>query len=188
MIAWMAARSDGNNYGSLIEYNFPKQTLVYGPSQIEARIDQEPKISEQITLWSQSGSKVIRGNLITLPINGSLLYVEPIYLRAETEALPQLEKVVVVYDKSVVMADTFDGALQQIFGTQSAQQEQEAGSVLTSAPSKPFVQLAQEALNTHTEAESAARNGDWAKFGQLQEKLKTTLQKLTQQKSDVNQQ
>jgi len=81
MVAWMAARSDGEKYGQLLVYNFPKDKLVYGPTQIESRIDQDTDISQLLTLWSQRGSRVIRGNLLVIPINNSLLYVEPIYLQ-----------------------------------------------------------------------------------------------------------
>ena len=98
MIAWMAARSDGENYGKLRLYEFPKQELVYGPFQIEARIDQDPEISQQLTLWSQRGSQVIRGDILVIPIDGSLLYVEPVYLRAEKGELPELTRVIVAYD------------------------------------------------------------------------------------------
>lgn len=180
MIAWMAARSDGDNYGSLIQYSFPKQSLVFGPRQIEARIDQDPKISQQLTLWSQSGSKVIRGNLIILPLEEALLYVEPIYLRAEQAELPELKRVVVAYDKSIVMAKTFEEAITEIFGQK--QSTIPASSSIENPIIKPksFKNLAQEALQTHNQAEKAAREGNWAKFGQLQQKLKSTLQNLTQ--------
>jgi uncharacterized membrane protein (UPF0182 family) len=116
MIAWMAARSDGSHYGNLLLYEFPKQELVYGPSQIEARVDQTPEISQQLTLWSQQGSRVIRGHLLVIPIQQALLYVEPIYLRAEQGELPELRRVVVAYGDQVVMEPTLDQALTTIFG------------------------------------------------------------------------
>jgi uncharacterized membrane protein (UPF0182 family) len=100
MIAWMAGISDGDHYGQLLLYEFPKQELVFGPSQIEARINQTPEISEQFALWSQQGSGVIRGNLLVVPIEQSLLYVQPIYLRAEQGELPELRRVIVVYGDS----------------------------------------------------------------------------------------
>jgi uncharacterized protein len=181
MIAWMAARSDGENYGSLIQYNFPKQSLVFGPRQIEARIDQDPKISEQLTLWSQSGSKVIRGNLIILPLENALLYVEPIYLRAEQAELPELKRVILAYDKSVVMANTFEDAVEKIFGKKQITNLSETeASQPKSTSNSSLKEQAKAALETHFEAEKAAREGNWAKFGQLQQKLKSILQSLSQ--------
>jgi len=103
MIAWLCARCDGENYGHLLVFRFPKQELVYGPMQIEARINQDPYISEQLTLWQQEGSRVIRGNLLVIPIKNSLLYVEPLYLTAERSALPELKRVIVAYGQKVVM-------------------------------------------------------------------------------------
>ncbi|MBE9032265.1 UPF0182 family protein [filamentous cyanobacterium LEGE 11480] len=116
MVAWIAARSNGNGAGKLLLYEFPKQSLVYGPRQIESRIDQSPNISQQFTLWSQAGSRVIRGDLLVIPIDESLLYIEPIYLRAEQSELPQLKRVIVAYDRSVVMEDSLDKALAAVFG------------------------------------------------------------------------
>ena len=181
MIAWMAARSDGDSYGSLIQYSFPKQSLVFGPRQIEARIDQDPKISQQLTLWSQSGSKVIRGNLIILPLEDALLYVEPIYLRADQAELPELKRVVVAYDKSVVMAKTFEDALVEIFGKKQAESPSSPpSSTEPNIQTRSLKDLAQDALQAHEQAESAARKGDWATFGRLQQKLKLILQNLNQ--------
>lgn len=115
MVAWIAARSNGPAAGKLLSYEFPKQSLVYGPRQIESRIDQSPNISQQFTLWSQAGSRVIRGDLLVIPIEDSLLYVEPIYLRAEQSELPQLKRVIVAYDRSVVMEESLDQALDKVF-------------------------------------------------------------------------
>ncbi|MDW7651890.1 MAG: UPF0182 family protein, partial [Bacillota bacterium] len=106
MVAWLAARADGDKYGQLRVYLFPKGELLYGPSQVEARIDQDSRISEQLSLWDQRGSNVIRGNLLVLPVNGSVLYVEPIYLRAESGQLPELARVIVAYGENVVMERT----------------------------------------------------------------------------------
>ncbi len=115
LVAWLAARSDGQNYGKLLLYQFPKQELVFGPGQIEARINQQPQISEQFSLWDQQGSRVIKGNLLVIPIEQSLLYVEPIYLEAEKNSLPTLIRVVVAYKDSIVMAPTLDQAIETIF-------------------------------------------------------------------------
>lgn len=115
LVGWLAARSDGYNYGKLLLYQFPKQELVYGPEQIEARINQDPVISQQITLWNRAGSRVIQGNLLVIPIENSLLYVEPIYLEAEQNSLPTLVRVVVAYENRIVMAETLDQAIRSIF-------------------------------------------------------------------------
>jgi uncharacterized membrane protein (UPF0182 family) len=115
LIAWLAARSDGDNYGKQLLYVFPKQQLVFGIEQIEARINQDPVISQQITLWNRQGSRVLQGNLLVIPIEQSLLYVEPLYLEAEQNSLPTLVGVVVAYENRIVMADTLEKALNAIF-------------------------------------------------------------------------
>ena len=115
LIAWLAARSDGQESGKLLLYNFPKQQLVYGTEQIEALINQDPVISQQISLWNRQGSKAIQGNLLVIPIERSLLYVEPLYLEAEKNSLPTLVRVIVTYNNRIVMAETLDQALSAIF-------------------------------------------------------------------------
>lgn len=115
LIAWLAGRSDGENYGRLLLYQFPKQRLVYGPQQIEARINQDPVISQQISLWNRQGSRAIQGNLLVIPIEQSLLYVEPLYLEAEENSLPTLARVIVAYENRIAMAETLDQALRAIF-------------------------------------------------------------------------
>ncbi|MDJ0590963.1 MAG: UPF0182 family protein [Pleurocapsa sp. MO_226.B13] len=173
MIAWMAARSDGENYGNLLLYEFPKQKLIYGPFQIEARIDQNPEISQQLTLWSQKGSRVIRGDLLVIPIDGSLLYVEPVYLRAEQGELPELRRVIVAYEKEVVMRPTLEEALNALF-------ENEA-SIQTPQPSTPIDandNLIQQAAEALERAETAQREGNWAEYGRYQQQLKEIIQQL----------
>lgn len=117
LIAWLAARSDGSEYGKLLLYQFPKQQLVYGTEQIEALINQDPVISQQISLWNRQGSRAIQGNLLVIPIEKSLLYVEPLYLEAEQNSLPTLVRVVVAYENRIVMAETLEQALKAIFQT-----------------------------------------------------------------------
>ena len=117
MISWLAARSDGPLYGQLVLFKFPKDRLVYGPAQIDARIDQDPQISSQLTLWNQQGSRVIRGHLLVIPIGSSTLYVEPIYLQAETSRMPELKRVVVATGNRVVMEATLDEGLKRLFST-----------------------------------------------------------------------
>ncbi len=115
LIAWIAGRADDDDYGKLLLYEFPKQRLVYGPEQIEALINQDPLISEQISLWNRLGSKAIQGNLLVIPIEQSLLYVEPLYLEADRNSLPTLVRVIVAYENRIVMAETLDLALKALF-------------------------------------------------------------------------
>ena len=115
MIAWLAARCDPPEYGKLIVYEFPKEKLVYGPFQIEALINQNTEISQQISLWNQMGSRVIRGNLLVVPIGNSILYVSPLYLRAQSGQLPELKRVIAAYGDRVVMEETLPAALAALF-------------------------------------------------------------------------
>ena len=124
MITWLAARSDGENYGKLIAYKYPKDSLVYGPMQIESRINQDPQISRELSLWNQQGSRVLRGNLLVIPIGFSNLYVEPIYLQSEQSKLPELKRVVLSTGVStggaLVMEATVAQALEALFRVQTA--------------------------------------------------------------------
>ncbi|MBF2020371.1 MAG: UPF0182 family protein [Hydrococcus sp. C42_A2020_068] len=172
-IAWMAARSNGKDYGKLLLYEFPKQKLVYGPRQIEARIDQEPQISQQFSLWNQAGSRVIRGDLLVIPIEQSLLYVEPVYLRAEQGELPQLKRAIVVYDQAVVMEDSLSKSLAAIFG----RVESETG--LPALRNEGSSRLAQSALETYQNAQEALKRGNWAEYGRYQEQLQEILEQLS---------
>src|SRR5437763_1809567 len=116
MIGWMAGRCDGENYGKLLIYNFPKSRLTDGPLQIEARIDQNAQLSSQFTLWNQQGSHVLRGHLLVIPIGKSLLYVEPIYLKAERSPMPELRLVVLATQDRLAYGNNFDEALNNLFG------------------------------------------------------------------------
>ena len=178
-IAWMAARSNGEDYGKLLLYNFPKQKLVYGPRQIEARIDQTPEISQQFTLWSQAGSKVIRGNLLIIPIEQSLLYVEPVYLRAEQGELPELKRVIVAYDKEVVMEQNLEQALAAIFGEQQGEQKQVMQEVPSPLTNEDLISI-QSAWQIYQQAQSALRQGNWNEYGRYQQELGELLQQLNQ--------
>ncbi|MGF1567661.1 MAG: UPF0182 family protein [Nodosilinea sp.] len=182
MIAWMAGGSDGDNYGKLLLYEFPKQELVFGPSQIVARINQTPEISEQLTLWSQQGSRVIRGTLLVIPIEQSLLYVEPIYLRAEQGELPELRRVIVSYDNQVVMRETLEACLEAIFGEAAnvPVAEPSAGAV-TAPAAADLAGLINSALETYQTGQQALQQGDWRRYGEAQQQLETILQQLNQQ-------
>ena len=131
MIAWLAARCDPPHYGELIVYEFPKDKLVFGPFQIDARINQNTAISQQLSLWNQHGSRVIRGNLHVIPIEDAILYVSPLYLRAEKGQIPELKRVIAAYGDQVVMEETLPGALAALFkpGGQTA-------SMPSSSPSR----------------------------------------------------
>jgi hypothetical protein len=115
MVAWLAARCDPPQYGELVEYEFPKERLVFGPQQIEARIDQDTTISQELSLWNQMGSKVIRGNLLVIPVEDSLVYVERLYLRSEQGQIPELKRVIVAYNDRLAMAPTLEAALAAVF-------------------------------------------------------------------------
>ena len=116
LAAWLVARSDGEHYGKLRVFEFPKQKLVFGPRQVIARISQDQEISPQITLWNQQGSQVIWGTLMVIPIEESLIYVRPLYLRSAGGRIPELTRVIVAYQNQIVMEETLDEALEQLFG------------------------------------------------------------------------
>lgn len=201
MVGWMAARNDPENYGELVVYQLPRQELVFGPSQIESRIDQDPDISQQFSLWNQSGSSVIRGNLLAIPLNNSFLYVEPIYLQATASALPELRRVIVASDTRIAMRATLDEALEALLEAEPTAivdpelepapetgedtTAEEPAITATEAPSTlPADATLNElidAANGHFEAaEQAQRDGDWATYGRELEALQETLQQMSQ--------
>jgi uncharacterized membrane protein (UPF0182 family) len=170
LAAWMVARNDGAEYGKLRVYRLPRQTLVYGPTQVEARISQDPEISRQVSLWDQRGSKVVRGDLLVIPIEQSLLYVQPLYLQADKGRIPELKRVVVAYGNQVVMDETLDAALTTLFGGATGQRVTPAApSAVGATPGAVSADLAaqlQEARRRYQAALDAQRNGDWAKYGE----------------------
>jgi uncharacterized membrane protein (UPF0182 family) len=175
MISWMAARSDFPDYGKMLFYELPKEKLVYGPNQIEAMIDQNTTISQQLTLWNQQGSRVIRGKQIVTPIENSFLYVVPLYLKAEGTNFPQLKRVIAVAGDKVVMEPTLDEALTALFGTQQPQAAPAAQA--TGAAAKVTIgQLdAGQARMQFEDVEKAMQQGNWDKFGKAMEALKQLL-------------
>ena len=182
MIAWLAARSDPPNYGKLIAYNFPKQKLIYGPRQIEARIDQDSFISQQLTLWGQRGSQVIRANLLAVPIERSLLYVQPLYLAAEKGQLPELKRVVVAFGDRIAMEETLEAALAGVFGGRAAPQVAAAAAGPPTVPAAGSgTSLAEAAADAFNRALARQRAGDWAGYGDQMKRLGETLQKLRAQ-------
>ncbi|HEV2350945.1 MAG TPA: UPF0182 family protein [Terriglobia bacterium] len=191
MIAWMAARCDQPNYGKVLVFTFPKQKLIYGPQQIEARIDQEPAISQQLTLWDQHGSSVIRGTLLVIPVMNSVLYVEPIYLAAQTGGgLPQMQRVIVSYSDHVVMETSLDAALSKIFGgtVESAGSGTAApntpganpsgGLSATTTPQADLAALIREANQHYEHAQQLLRQGDWNGYGEEIKKLGEVLKRM----------
>jgi len=210
LIAWLAARSDGENYGQLITYRFPKQELIFGPLQIEGRIDQNPEISSQITLWDQGGSEVIRGNLLVLPIENSLLYVEPLYLRAENGQIPELKRVILASGDRIVMEESLAKALVSLFegereellttatdnttseGVGNASTETSSAAANTDTTASPetssptdladkdVAELAKLASDHYEAAQLALKKGDWSTFGEELDKMEAALNALVQ--------
>jgi len=184
MVAWLAGRCDGEDYGKLMVFLFPKQKLVFGPRQIEARIDQNPEISELLTLWSQKGSRVIRGNLLVIPIEQSLLYIEPLYILAEEGELPELKRVIVAFGGRIAMAMNLRDALSIVFEEDLGAPGIVAGTAAgpgaigapegTAAGSDSF----EEALALFKRAQEHLRNGRWAQYGREMEALERLLERL----------
>lgn len=202
MIAWMAAQSDLENYGKKVVYNFGKDSLFFGPKQIEARIDQDPAISAQLSLWNQQGSSVIRGNLLVIPLGDSLLYVEPLYLQAQNGRIPELKRVVLATSDRVVMAENLGLALVRLFGRTTvnraglddlvttpaggtlAEQGGAAESPSSTAGASADLsgatleQLITAANDRYTAAQNHLRSGDWAAYGSEMDALQATLEQL----------
>ena len=177
MIAWLAARCDPPDYGKLIVYEFPKDKLVYGPFQVEALINQNTEISQQISLWNQMGSRVIRGNLLVVPIGNSILYVSPLYLRAQSGQLPELKRVIAAYGDRVVMKETLPAALADLFRESAPIAGLPAGA--GAPPSGPNDERAREALADYDRAFERLRAGDWAGFGKELDALRPLLEELS---------
>ncbi|MDQ6718380.1 MAG: UPF0182 family protein [Gemmatimonadota bacterium] len=199
LAAWMVARMDGDNYGKLSVYRFPKQSLVYGPRQIVNRINQDTDISRQITLWDQKGSEVIRGELLVIPIEESLIYVQPIYLRAQGGSIPELKRVVVAHENRVVMGETLDEGLNALFGNGAPPLAKEKTEDSTSAvggpiasvvgggvpeqpvsggASAPSAPLLRSAQDHYDRAIAAQRAGDWATYGREIQALGAAIRSL----------
>jgi hypothetical protein len=208
MIGWLAARCDGENYGDLLVYMLPKDRLIFGPMQLEARIDQQPDISSQLTLWGQRGSEVIRGNLLAIPIERSFLYVEPIYLQARQEsampafppggpqneqwrqsprrgirsaAIPELKQVIVAFAGQVIMRDTFEEALSDLFDIDAGASDLAPTLATKPVPSPPGIdlrsaaQMAAEADSHYQQVRTSLQQWNWAEAGQGMEALEKTI-------------
>ncbi len=174
MVAWMAARSDDGEYGNILLYKFSKDKLIYGPSQIEAKIDQDSEISQQLTLWSQQGSSVTRGNLLVIPIEKSILYVEPLYLQSEQGQLPELKRIIVSDGDRVAMENTLGEALEALFG--KAPVKTTGTSIGVS--NKTQSELIDQANTLYEQVQQSIRNGDWAGIGENLDNLGKTLEAM----------
>jgi uncharacterized membrane protein (UPF0182 family) len=189
--AWMVARSDGEHYGQLVVYRFPKQKLVYGPRQIVARINQEAEISRQISLWDQRGSQVRQGNLLIIPIEEALLYIRPLYLRAESGKIPELKRVIVAYENKIAMEETLEESLFQIFRGELPQrdltEEASAGSSQKPGAAEPATgDLIEQAKAAYDRAVQAQRRGDWAGYGVELRNLGAIIDEMNQNRGDQN--
>jgi len=181
MVAWLCARCDSDNYGQLLEYSLSKKKLIYGPLQIDARINQKPDISSELTLWGQMGSSVIRGNLLVIPIEHSFLYVEPVYLQSEQSKMPELKRVIVALGDQLQMRDNLDDTLRAVFSLEAVPPAQ-IQKALTGLPTGPMSDVAQEALNHYNKALDYLKNADWTKYGQELNKMKGILQRMAKKK------
>ncbi len=190
MVAWMGVRNDGENYGEMFVHRFPQQRNVYGPQQIENRINQDSRISQELNLWSQGGSEVIRGNLLTIPIEDTIMYVEPVYIESSNQtSLPEVQQIIVAYEDEIVMAETFDEALEQILSLVDPDFETDV-----EVPEEPVdpdeemedpaeqedpLQGADEVLSELSELfdayQDALSNGDWEEAGSIMAEIEAYL-------------
>jgi uncharacterized membrane protein (UPF0182 family) len=190
LAAWMIARNDGEQYGRLAVYKFPRQSLVFGPNQIVNRINQDTEVARQISLWDQRGSEVLRGELLVIPIGGSLIYVQPLYLRAQGGRIPELKRVVAAHEGRVAMAETLDAALAALFGrgvgAGAGAGERDSGragaaSVDTAklgVMNEATRELGRRALEHYERARAAQRAEDWATYGEEMRKLGEVLREM----------
>jgi uncharacterized membrane protein (UPF0182 family) len=179
LASWMVARSDGEDYGRMMVFQFPKQKVVFGPRQIVARIAQDQAISPQITLWDQQGSEVLHGTLLVIPIEESLLYIRPLYLRSAGGKIPELKRVVVAYQNEIVMERTLDEALERLFPSGGrATPLRAAAPAAGRKPSSPDQTLSTRAVEHYRRALEAQRGGDWARYGQELEQLGELLERM----------
>ena len=180
--AWMVARSDAEHYGQLAVYRFPKQKLVYGPRQIVARINQDAEISRQISLWDQRGSQVIQGTLLVIPIEEALIYVRPLYLRAESGKIPELKRVIVAYENQIAMEETLEASIARIFKgelpTPAAETTPAQAAPTGEAAPSGNANLILQARDAYGRAVQAQRQGDWARYGEELRRLGAILQQM----------
>ena len=177
MIAWLAASSDLDTYGQFTVLKLPKEKTIYGPMQIESRIDQDTEISKNLTLWGQMGSRVIRGNLMIIPIKGSLLYVEPIYLQAETSKLPELKRVIVSYDDKVVMGENLTDAIFKIFDVNYIP-DQELSKVIDTKAMSSKTSI-EDLVTVFKQLKQSLSQSKWSDFGVKMTELESLIDSLS---------
>lgn len=182
MASLMIARNDGDNYGQLVLYQLPKSKVVYGPQQVEAQIDQDTEISKEFSLWNSSGSKYSRGNMFVIPIEDSLLYVEPVYLEASESSIPEVKRVIVVYGDRIAYEPTLAEALNSLFGegsvSENKKEPQASDSGNSSDGKASMTELIKSANDAFNKAQEAQKNGDWAKYGEYIKELEGYLKEL----------
>lgn len=179
MIAWMAAKCDLKDYGALKLFKFPKERTIYGPMQIESRIDQDTEISQKLTLWGQMGSRVLRGNMMVIPIEQALVYVEPIYLQATQSKMPELKRVIFAYNDKIVMADTLDQAIAAVFlnaPISESRTKNKDGSKPTAA--NGLNQMINQLSNEYRNVREAMRKAEWNGFGAAMQRLDQAIEQL----------
>ncbi|MHB9129792.1 MAG: UPF0182 family membrane protein [Armatimonadota bacterium] len=190
MIAWLSARNDPQHLGDLLVYAFPKQSLVYGPAQIEAKINQDPEISQAFTLWGQVGSRILKGNLFVIPLGNTILYVQLIFLQAEQSQIPAIQRIIVADQQRIVMRATLSDALAALTGgaaappsapAPSAQPPSTTAPPTSQPPSTATKASARSALEHYQRAQEALKRGDWATYGKEQEALRRDLETLNRQ-------
>jgi hypothetical protein len=181
LAAWMVARNDGEHYGELVVYRFPRQSLVFGPTQIVNRISQDTEVSRQVSLWDQGGSEVIRGELLVIPIEESLIYVQPLYLRSQGGRIPELKRVIVAHEGQVAMEETLDQGLARLFGAREGRDTTaQAGPPPAPDQATPAATAAllREASQHYERARAAQRADDWATYGAEMRRLGEVLRRL----------
>ena len=181
MISWIAARSDGENYGELINYRFPKDSLAYGPQQIVSRINQRTEISQQISLWDQRGSEVLQGNLYVIPIKESVLYVRPLYLRARDSRMPELKRIIVAHKDSIAMEPTLEKALEEVFQGEGeiSPEEPEGEETENGSKIQPEIKnLVEEINRLFEQSQEAQQQGNWSEYGNALKELGGKLEEL----------
>ena len=193
MVAWLAGSCDADSYGRLVAYHFPKGKNVYGTMQIENRIDSDPNISREMTLWGQGGSNVIRGNMLVVPIDDALIYIEPIYISSnasdgnKSNTIPELKRVIVAYEESIVMETTLERALASIFNgtaskapTDALQTEKPSDDGETMSPVQEVTlnDAIDSVIEGYYTAKSGSTVGDWSQFGEGMKALESAIGEL----------
>lgn len=183
MTALMVARNDGDNYGQLVLYQFPKSRTIYGPEQIEAQIDQNTEISKEFALWNSSGTKYRRGNMFIIPINTSVLYVEPVYLEAQNSSIPEVKRIIMAYNDEIAYEETLAECLVSLFGDGAEEGVNEAGTGESLNGEQTSEEMSQAELiaaaaAAYENAVEAQKKGDWASYGKYMDELEKYLNKL----------